>query len=100
MTISAGGNDLIRPGGDPDALAARLASVSPEFARIWAQHDVAQVPEGRKGFLHPDVGELEFEHITFSHTEAEGHEFRVSFYTPRPGLSTTRALALFRSVTP
>lgn len=27
VTISAGGNDLIRPGGDPDALAARLDGV-------------------------------------------------------------------------
>lgn len=27
VTISAGGNDLIRPGGDPDALAARLDEV-------------------------------------------------------------------------
>jgi lysophospholipase L1-like esterase len=27
VTISAGGNDLIRPGGDPDALAARLDDV-------------------------------------------------------------------------
>jgi transcriptional regulator with XRE-family HTH domain len=83
-----------------DALAEELASVSPEFARIWAQHDVAQLPEGVKVFLHPDVGEIEFEHITLTHTEPEGHEVRVSFYTPRPGPSTTRALRLFRSVTP
>ncbi|WP_347753629.1 SGNH/GDSL hydrolase family protein [Agrococcus sp. ProA11] len=27
VTISAGGNDLIRPGGDPDALAARLDGI-------------------------------------------------------------------------
>ena len=27
MTLSAGGNDLIRPGGDPDALAEKLDSV-------------------------------------------------------------------------
>lgn len=27
VTISAGGNDLIRPGGDPDALAARLDEI-------------------------------------------------------------------------
>jgi transcriptional regulator with XRE-family HTH domain len=31
-----------------DALAAELASVSPEFARFWGEHDVVEGPEGRR----------------------------------------------------
>ncbi|MDC0710557.1 helix-turn-helix transcriptional regulator [Stigmatella sp. ncwal1] len=82
-----------------DALAAELARVSPEFARFWGEHDVAESPAGSKVLVHPDVGELEFEHVTLHYAEPEGHVLRVSLYTPQPGRSTERARKLFRLVT-
>ncbi|MDI1481238.1 helix-turn-helix transcriptional regulator [Polyangium sp. y55x31] len=82
-----------------DALAAELSRVSPEFARFWGEHDVGEVPEGLKVFVHPDVGMIEFEHVTLTHAEPEGHLLRVSLYCPRPGESSTRAQKLFRRVT-
>ena len=32
---------------------------SPEFARLWAGHDVRLCTSGAKRFRHPEVGELE-----------------------------------------
>jgi transcriptional regulator with XRE-family HTH domain len=82
-----------------DALAAELARVSPEFARFWNEHDVAESPAGSKVLVHPDVGELGFEHVTLHYTEPEGHMLRVSLYTPHAGTSTERARKLFGLVT-
>nr|WP_093517290.1 helix-turn-helix transcriptional regulator [Stigmatella erecta] len=80
-----------------DALAAELASVSPEFARFWSEHAVMdQVPEGRKALVFPGVGVIEFEHVTLMHAEPDGRELRVSLYSPQPGESTARARKLFR----
>jgi hypothetical protein len=48
---------------DPDftAVVNRLLGVSPEFAELWARHDVA--PDGIVGkvFAHPRAGRLDFE---------------------------------------
>ncbi|RKH11817.1 XRE family transcriptional regulator [Corallococcus sp. CA053C] len=77
-----------------DALATALAEVSPEFARIWNEHDVVEIPEGLKVLIHPDVGPVEFEHVTLSHADADGHALRVSLYSPRPGQCLERARKL------
>jgi transcriptional regulator with XRE-family HTH domain len=82
-----------------DALAAELASVSPEFARFWAEHDVVEVPQGEKVIVHPDVGVIEFEHVALTYSEPDGHVLRVSLYSPRPGKSMATARKLFRIVT-
>jgi transcriptional regulator with XRE-family HTH domain len=80
-----------------DALADTLASVSQDFARFWAAHDVIEAPEGNKVFVDPQVGEMVFDHVTLTHFEPDGHLLRVTLYTPRPGESTTRAEQLFRA---
>jgi transcriptional regulator with XRE-family HTH domain len=51
--------------GDPDfeAMVARLARLSPEFAAWWPQHDVAHHLAGTKRLNHPTVGRM---HFTFS----------------------------------
>jgi transcriptional regulator with XRE-family HTH domain len=82
-----------------DALAAKLASVSPEFARFWGEHDVVERAEGLKVIVHPDVGPIELEHITLAHSEPDGHALRVTLYSPRPGESAERARRLFGVVT-
>jgi transcriptional regulator with XRE-family HTH domain len=85
--------------GEFDALAAALASVSPEFARFWSEHEVIEIPEGMKVIEHPEVGTIELEHVTLAYVEADGHALRVTLYSPRPGESTERARRLFGLVT-
>jgi transcriptional regulator with XRE-family HTH domain len=82
-----------------DALAAELSRESPEFARFWNEHEVIEVPQGVKMFLHPELGPIEFEHVTLAYSEPNARPLRVTLYTPRPGESSERARALF-GVTP
>ncbi len=48
------------------ALISKLEIVSPEFARLWAQHDVSDLGEGVTRFLSPRLGELRFQHYTMA----------------------------------
>jgi transcriptional regulator with XRE-family HTH domain len=81
-----------------DQLATALARVSPEFARFWDDHDVVEIAEGAKEYVHPELGTIELDHVTLAHREPDGRELRVTLYSPRPGVSTTRARRLFRPV--
>lgn len=47
------------------ALILELQQRSPEFARWWSQHEVQGRQDGRKEFIHPQVGSLVFDHSTF-----------------------------------
>jgi transcriptional regulator with XRE-family HTH domain len=49
-----------RRAGDPVIvdLVTRLRAASPEFGRLWAEHDVTVDRAGRKLLLHPRVGPL------------------------------------------
>ncbi|RKG88012.1 helix-turn-helix transcriptional regulator [Corallococcus terminator] len=82
-----------------DALVTALSAVSPEFARIWDEHDVVELSEGLKVIIHPGIGPIEFEHVTLSHHEPDGHELRISLYSPRPGESMERARQVFPRAT-
>lgn len=57
-----------RRGDDPDvtALLTALLEASPEFARLWAEHEVAVRRSDEKRMLHPEVGLLDLlcEHLT------------------------------------
>jgi hypothetical protein len=43
------------------ALSARALRVSPEFADLWARHDVAEHTSAVKAVDHPEAGTLIFE---------------------------------------
>jgi transcriptional regulator with XRE-family HTH domain len=62
------------------ALVARLRQESPEFEKLWNQHDVQPVRNLTKRFLHPDVGLLSFDytHLWFG----QRSETRMTTYTP------------------
>jgi transcriptional regulator with XRE-family HTH domain len=51
--------------GSPDdearALVGELSVSSPDFARLWARHDVAEKRQGLKRLAHPRAGELTVE---------------------------------------
>lgn len=41
-----------------------LKKESPDFTRLWSRHEAPSALDGYKKLLHPDLGALEFEHIT------------------------------------
>ena len=78
-----------------DELASELAERSPEFRALWDAHEVVATPEGAKVVHHPAVGEIELDHIVLLHVEPDGRTLRVTFYTPRPGVSAARARTVY-----
>ena len=78
---------------EPAALVAELLVGSDEFARIWAQHDVAVRRKATKRFQHPLVGLLELDcEILLSH---EHHQLLV-VHTARPGTESHERLQLLK----
>ena len=74
-----------------DRLARELSEASAEFRALWDAHELVDAPEGAKIIRHPDVGDIELEHVALLHVEPDGRTLRVTLYTPRPGESTVRA---------
>lgn len=54
---------------------------SPEFARLWDQHDVRAESNGTKAVVHPVMGEMTFDHLVM-HPSAH-QDLRVSVHLPR-----------------
>jgi transcriptional regulator with XRE-family HTH domain len=71
----------------------RLGAVSPEFAELWARHEVAVPGQAVKAVRHPEAGELVFDMTTLTVTDHP--DWHVELYNPRPGTGTgERAAAL------
>jgi transcriptional regulator with XRE-family HTH domain len=85
--------DSARHIGDAEfeSLIAALRKTSPEFARAWERHEVAQDGEGRKQLRHPRAGMLAFSQAVFHPVEAS--EQRMILYSPLPELDTPAKLA-------
>lgn len=75
---------------------ADLSEISPEFRKLWAQHAVQNIAQGRKVMEHPLVGEMSFDTLWFQAVDAS--DLRVLIHTPRDGTDTAakieRLLAL------
>jgi hypothetical protein len=73
-------------------LVDRLLAVSPEFAEIWAGHDVSWRPGSEpKTILHPQVGRIELEcQVLVAESEAQ----ILLVYTATPGTASAEALRL------
>jgi transcriptional regulator with XRE-family HTH domain len=70
----------------------RLLQRSPEFATLWAEHDVSWRPGVEpKTFLHPQVGRLELECETLL---ADNESQILIVYTARPGTDAADRLRL------
>jgi transcriptional regulator with XRE-family HTH domain len=68
--------------GDPEweEDIRRLSDLSPEFAELWARHEIAEPAVRVQRFLHPDAGEL-----AFTRTELDViavADVRIHVYTP------------------
>lgn len=79
----------------PAALVAELRADSEEFARLWAEHEVAVRRATTKRFLHPTVGLLELDCEVLINTETHQH---LVIHTARPGTESYERLQLLRVV--
>lgn len=78
---------------DPEvtALVAELLAGSPEFAGLWASHDVRAEPALCKTFEHPLVGPIA---VNCDVLDIADRDQRVVIYTATPGSPTEQALQL------
>ena len=84
--------DAARFPDDPEfgRIAGDLRQVSPEFAEMWARHDVSDGNQAVKAVRHPEVGEMVFEATLFPIPERPGQH--IVLQNPRPGTGTADAL--------
>lgn len=73
-------------------LVGELSMNSPEFARLWAGHDVRLCTSGTKRFRHPEVGDLELAYEVLHLPEGNGQ--RILTHTAEPGSASLAALRL------
>jgi len=69
-----------------------LRANSPEFRKLWAEHDVLGSAEGLKRFVHPELGELILDHTTLE-LPGDG-DMRMVVLTAAPGSETEKKLQL------
>ncbi|MER6079977.1 helix-turn-helix transcriptional regulator [Streptomyces sp. NPDC001833] len=79
----------------PTALVAELVTHSEEFARLWAEHEVAVRRAATKRFLHPTVGLLELDCEVLLNS---GTHQKLVIHTARPGTESYERLQLLRVV--
>ncbi|MFG2936038.1 helix-turn-helix transcriptional regulator [Streptomyces sp. NPDC048282] len=79
----------------PAALVAELLAGSEEFARLWADHEVAVRRATTKRFRHPTVGLLELDCEVL--LNADTHQ-QLVVHTARPGTESYERLQLLRVV--
>jgi len=78
-----------------DLLVAQLLAASPEFAQVWARHEVAAHSEQRKTLVHPELGEIELD-CQVLHSEDRGQ--RLLVFTATPGTADAQRLELLAVV--
>jgi transcriptional regulator with XRE-family HTH domain len=71
-------------------LVAELTAVSPDFARLWADHDVRVKSGARRAFAHPSVGRFE---LTSENLTTSGGQ-RLVVFQAVPGTPDHDALTL------
>ena len=79
----------------PVALVDALLAGSPEFADLWARHEVTYRIETRKRFIHPTVGMLTLDCQVLT---AENLTERLVVFTAVPGTDDAERLALLAVV--
>jgi transcriptional regulator with XRE-family HTH domain len=76
--------DYARYPGDPSFLEIieDLQRRSPLFCQWWEQQNVRGLPDGPRIMMHPTLGRLEFDHVTFQTSIAS--DLRVKVYSALP----------------
>lgn len=78
-------------------LIGDLSINSPEFAHLWAKHDVRLCSSGTKQLHHPEVGDLDL-HYEVLHLP-DSHGQRLLTHTAAEGSAAADALSLLHSTT-
>lgn len=75
--------DAAHAADDPrfDQVVTELSAASPEFAALWARHDVGAPAQAVKAVRHPDHGELFFDKTTLAVVDHPG--WFLELYNPR-----------------
>ncbi|KOV28337.1 XRE family transcriptional regulator [Streptomyces sp. XY152] len=86
-----------RDAKDPEAgaMVRTLLDVSPEFAALWADHDVAFRRDDRKRLVHPTLGPIE---VNCLHLFSEDGRQRLLWFTPAVGTDSAGLLDLLSVV--
>ncbi|MGK9460641.1 helix-turn-helix transcriptional regulator [Streptomyces sp. G6] len=86
-----------RDAKDPEvaSMIRTLLAVSPEFATLWADHDVAFRREDRKRLVHPALGVIE---VNCLHLFSEDGRQRLLWFTPAVGTESAGSLELLAVV--
>ncbi|MFJ8541001.1 helix-turn-helix transcriptional regulator [Streptomyces sp. NPDC093586] len=86
-----------RDAKDPEAgtMIRTLLDVSPEFAALWADHDVAFRRDDRKRIVHPTVGVIE---VNCLNLFSEDGRQRLLWFTPAVGTDSAGLLELLAVV--
>ncbi|MEU1387628.1 MULTISPECIES: helix-turn-helix transcriptional regulator [unclassified Nonomuraea] len=79
------------------ALVAEMLALSPEFAELWARHEVEVRREQRKQVTHPVVGTIDA--ICQVLPVPDREDLRLVLYTTEPGSPSHRALRDLRRLT-
>jgi transcriptional regulator with XRE-family HTH domain len=74
-------------------LVAEMLALSPEFAEIWAEHEVEVRRDSRKHFVHPEVGPLE---LLCQVLHIPDRDQRLVLYTAEPDSPAQEALCTLR----
>ncbi|SIR99718.1 helix-turn-helix transcriptional regulator [Williamsia sterculiae] len=84
------------PGSRAAAVSRELLSVSDDFARIWAEHDISvQLTDGIKHLVHPELGAIEV-HCQVLLDPDQTQSLLV--YTATPGSSSHEKLAMLAAI--
>lgn len=78
------------------ALVGELSLKSPDFARLWARHDVRAKSAESKIYHHPLVGDLELTYESFTVTSAPGQQ--LALYNAEPGSPSEHGLMMLASL--
>ena len=79
------------------ALVAELLGLSPEFAELWARHEVQVRREQRKQVTHPLIGTIDA--ICQVMAVPDRDDLRLVLYTTEPGSRSHQALRELRQLT-
>ncbi|MBF6166149.1 helix-turn-helix domain-containing protein [Streptomyces gardneri] len=82
--------DAAHAPGDPEfgRVVGELTAASPEFARLWARHDVDAAVQAVKAVRHPEAGDLLFDTTTLA--VADHPDWFLVLYNPQPGTETAQ----------
>lgn len=75
-------------------LLGDLSMHSPEFARLWAKHDVRLCSSGTKRLHHPQIGDVDLHYEALHLPDSNGQ--RLLTHTATPGSASADALQLLR----